>query len=308
MPPLLGRRVLITGASSGVGAATAEAFALAGADVVLLARRREGLEVVAGTVRSHGRTAHVICADVTDRAAVEAAVAGAEQALGGLDVVVSNAAGMLYGEFTEVAPEDFDRTIATTFTGAVDLIRASLAPLERTRGSIVVVGSIMARVPLPTFTGYTAAKHALRGFVNTLRIELRRSGSAVSISMVHPGGVDTPLWDHLSSANPNLARNPPDLYSPETIADAIVACAIRPRAEFTVGGEARLMEMGWAFARPIAEPILSVVSRYYASRKDPAPAGGLLREPVGDGRAAGGRHGRPSLWKRLRLGSRSSRR
>jgi hypothetical protein len=156
----------------------------------------------------------------------------------------------------------------------------------------VVTGSIMGKVPLPTLASYAAAKHALRGFLGSLRVELRARKSPVTISVVNPGAVDTPLWDHLSAAGPIQVRNPPDLYSPETMARALVAMAIRPRPEFTVGGEARIIELGWAFARPVANGVLTLVSRYYSSGKRPAPAVGLLRGPTGEGRASGGRHGR----------------
>ena len=302
MPELAGRRVLITGASSGVGVAAASAFARAGADVALLSRSRPGLERAAQDARRYGGQAHVVTADVSDRPALEAAVAEAVGLLGGLDVLVSNHAGMVFGNFADVSPEDFDRTIDVTLGGAVNAIRAAMPHLERSRGSIVVTGSIMATVPLPTFAAYAAAKHGLRGFVASLRLELRVAKSPVSISMVHPGAIDTPLWRNLSSAGRLLPRNPPDLYSPETIAKALVAVAIRPRPEFTVGGEARIVQLGWSFARPIAEWALTIVSRFYVSGKHPAPPGGLLREPTGDGRASGGHHGRPSLWAWLRLG------
>ena len=299
---LTGKRVLITGASSGVGVAAASAFARAGADVALLARRREGLEVAAAAARRHGGRAVVVPADVTDRAALTRAVDEAAERLGGLDVVVSNHAGMLFGTFEEVSPEDFEATIATTFIGAVDLVRAAMPHLERSAGTIVITGSIMGKVPLPTFASYVAAKHALRGFAGSLRVELRRRRSPVSISIVNPGAIDTPLWRHVSSATPRLPRNPPDLYRPDVIARGIVAAAIRPRPEMTIGGEARIVELGWAFARPLAEWVLTVVSRFYASGRRPAPTLGLLRGPTGDGRAGGGFHGRPSLWAPIRFG------
>ncbi len=124
----------------------------------------------------------------------------------------------------------------------------------------------------------------------------------MSISIVNPGAIDTPLWHHVSSATGRLPRNPPDLYKPEVIARGLVAAAIRPRPEITIGGEARIVELGWTFARPIAEWVLTVVSRYYASGRRAAPRLGLLRGPSGDGRAAGGLHGRPSLWAPIRLG------
>lgn len=304
MPPRLsGKRVLITGASSGVGVAAAAAFARAGADVALLARRREGLERAAEGARAYGGAVHVVPADVSDRPALDAAVEEAIDRLGGLDLLISNHAAMIYGNFGEVTPEEFDRTLDITFTGAVNVIHAALPHLERSGGGIVVTGSIMGKVPLPTLASYAAAKHALRGFLGSLRVELRARKSPVTISIVNPGAVDTPLWDHLSAAGPIQVRNPPDLYSPETIARALVAVAIQPRAEFTVGGEARIIELGWAFARPIANGVLTLVSRYYSSGKRPAPAVGLLRGPTGEGIASGGRHGRPSLWAWIRLGA-----
>lgn len=299
---LAGRRVLFTGASSGVGVAASAAFARAGAEVCLLARRREGLEIAAQAVRARGAIAHVVPADVSDRDALEAAVTEAVRLMGGLDLLVCNHAAMVFGTFEQVTPEDFDKAIEITFMGTVNAIRSAMPHLERSGGAIVVTGSIMTKVPLPTFASYAAAKHALRGFVGSLRIELRGRKSPVTISMVNPGAIDTPLWGHVSSATGRLPHNPPSLYSPEVIARALVAAAIRPRSEFTVGGEARIIELGWAFARPVAEWVLAVVARFYASSKVPASAPGLVRAPTGEGRARGGHHGRPSLWAWLRLG------
>ena len=295
---LEGKVVAVTGASSGIGEAIARACAEAGAKVSLGARREDRINDLAKELGGEA-----IVTDVSDEAQAKAFVDQTRERLGGLDVLVSNHAGMVFGNFDEVSPEDFDRSIDVTFTGAVNLIRAAMPHLERTGGTIVVTGSIMARVPLPTFSSYASAKHALRGFVATLRVELRARRSPVSISMVHPGAVDTPLWDHVSSARGVLPRNPPDLYSPETMARAIVAAAVRPRPEFTVGGEARIIEMGWAYVRPVAELVLTLVSRFYSSGRTAAPPGGLLRAPTGTGRASGGRHGRPSLWAWLRLGA-----
>ena len=177
-------------------------------------------------------------------------------ALGGLDVLVWNAASMVFGRFTDVAPKDFDRTIDVTFRAAVDTIRAGLPHLERSRGAIVATGSVNARVPLPAFGAYSSAKHALRGFLGSLRIELRERCVPVSVSMVHPGPVDTPLWHNVSSATGREPRNPPDTYSPEAIARALVECAIRPRAEITIGAEAGSSRLAFAAARPVADLVL----------------------------------------------------
>jgi NAD(P)-dependent dehydrogenase (short-subunit alcohol dehydrogenase family) len=298
---LHGRRVLITGASSGIGVAAAEAFAREGATVALLARSRDGLEAVASRVRAEGGTAHVVVCDLGDRAQVAAAVEQAASAMGGLDVLVSNAAAMVFGRFPEVAPEDFDRTMAVTFTGAVDVIRAALPHLARGGGAIVATGSTMARVPLPTFISYVSAKHALRGFLNTLRIELVEAGVPITVSMIHPGPVDTPLWRRVSSATGHEPRNPPDQYQPEVMARALVSCAKRPRREISLGFEGRMMEIAFAYLPGLAEPVVALVGRWYRRGREPAPRPGGLWEPQGTGERSGQLHGRPSLWARLRL-------
>jgi NAD(P)-dependent dehydrogenase (short-subunit alcohol dehydrogenase family) len=304
MAQLIGRRVLIAGASSGVGFAAAEAFARAGADVALVARGRNGLQAAADRARSHGVAAHVITADLGVREEAEAAVASAARALGGLDVLVWNAAAMVYGRFADVPPEAFERTMQVTFGGAVDTVRAALPHLEASAGAIVATGSIMCKVPLAGFSSYAAAKHALRGFLGSLRVELLERKSPVTVSMVHAGPVDTPLWDHVDSVTGHLPHNPPPpaLYAPETIAAALVACAIRPRAEVTIGGESRIVELGFALLRPVADRVLALGDRYYSTRRTPAPEPGPLHRSADEGRAGGGRHGRPSLWAAIRLG------
>ncbi len=299
---LEGKRVLIAGASSGVGSAAGRAFARAGADVTLVARSREGLEVVARDARTHGVRAHVVVADLGEPEACVAAVEDAVAAMGGLDLLVWNAASMVFGLFHEVSRADFERTVRITFGAAVDTIRAALPHLERAdHGGIVVVGSLMSRAPLPTFASYAASKHALRGFINSLRVELRHAGSDVTVTMVHPGAVNTPLWGHVTSATGRQPRNPPDAYAPEEIARALVAVAQRPRREFTVGGEGRVVELGYAMAPPLGDLALRVVTRWYRSGRRPSPVPGGLWAGQGSGRSGGRRYGRPSLWARIRL-------
>jgi NAD(P)-dependent dehydrogenase (short-subunit alcohol dehydrogenase family) len=298
-PNLTGKRILLTGASSGVGAAAAQAFAQAGADVALLARNPEGLERMATVVRGHGRRALVLPVDVTDRPGVEAAVARVEAEWGGLDVCVSNAAAMVFGPFNRVTPEDFDRTIAVTFLGAVNVVRAALPLLERSGGNVVVVGSVNSRAPLPTFSAYSAAKHALRGWIGTMRIELSVQRSPVRISLLNPGAIDTPIWSNATSATGFLPRSPPEGYKPETIAAAVVDLAHRPRNEVTVGLEGKLFQFLWRVP-PFSTIVLKIVYRYYMSGRKKA-AFRPLWEPSGDGTFDGPPIGRPSLTRRLRF-------
>ena len=217
MSTLQGKRILITGASSGVGLAAVERFACAGADLALVARGEAALTEAAAVAHEHGVEAHVFPADLADRDATDRAVDAAAEALGGLDMVVSNAAAVSFGHFLEVDPDDFDRALAVTFTGAVNLIRAALPELRASRGVIIATSSIMANMPLPAFSSYAAAKHALRGFLNTLQVEEREQRTGVRVAMVSPGPVDTPIYDRATSATGRQPAKLPDAYHPEAL-------------------------------------------------------------------------------------------
>ena len=290
--------MLITGASSGVGAAAAVSFAKAGADVALLARSAEGLERVAFRVRQHGRRALVVPADLTDQDAVQHAVDRVEQEWGGLDVAVSNAAAMAYGPFKDIPKASFDRTIDVSFGGAVNFIRATLPLLERSGGVLAVTGSINGLAPLPAFSAYSAAKHALRGFVRSLRIELRAQHSKVRVALVNPGAVDTPIWKAITTVTGRQPRTPPEGYNAEVIADTLVAVARSPRAEMTVGLEGFVFSVLWRLP-VVQDVVLGLVYRYYMSGRAPAVADPLWKA-TGDGTPQGPLIGRPSLWAPVR--------
>jgi NADP-dependent 3-hydroxy acid dehydrogenase YdfG len=300
MSSLEGKVALVSGASSGIGAATALRLAHEGVDVALLARNRQGLEKVAAQVRGAGREALVLAVDVTDRDAVNGAIAQVEEHLGKLDILVSNHAAVVFGRFDRVSPEDFDRTVDVTFTGAVNLVRAALPALQRTEGDIIAIGSIMTKVPLPSYSSYAASKHALRGFLGSLRVELKASRTPVTISMVNPGAVDTPLWDHTTSGQEQRGTKPPDAYKPEVIADAVVHVAKHPHEELAVGSQVVALEVVWALARPIGEAVLGFAHRFYQSGKEPYEGGGSLWDAVGTGATRDSMHGRPSLTMPIR--------
>ncbi|WP_158276782.1 SDR family NAD(P)-dependent oxidoreductase [Paraconexibacter algicola] len=270
---LADRRVLLTGASSGVGRAAVPLLAAEGARLALVARRADALRAM---VAERGIDALVIEADLGDRDQARRAVRDAVAHLGGLDVLVSNAGAAVFGHLREVHPDDFDRTVAVTFTGAVDVVREALPHLRERHGTIVATGSLMSRLPLPSWSSYAAAKHALRGFLTSVAIEERSQGSGVRIAMVHPGPIDTPLFAQASSATGRTPRVPPDAYRADVVAKALVACAIRPRREIVLGGETRAVELLHRLAPAVGERVLLGIDRWYRSGTESAPVPGSL--------------------------------
>jgi short-subunit dehydrogenase/uncharacterized protein YndB with AHSA1/START domain len=291
----VGQRVLITGASSGIGLATAQLLADSGARLALLARGEEGLARAKRRLAATGAEVHVISADVRDRSALSAAVEEAASELGGLDVVVTAAVGAAFGPFVETDPEDFDATVATVLGGTANTIRVALPRLEESAGALVCIGSTATQMPLPGLSAYTAAKHGLAGLLDALRIELADAGSPLTISLVNPGAVDTPLWDHLESQTGLLPPVPPDTYSPQTVAEAVVSAIRRPREETIVGGSARLQVALFNRLRKPTSLALVVLSRLAQTgdERTAEPPGGL-RSALGEGEVDGDHGGRAS--------------
>jgi short-subunit dehydrogenase len=296
-----GRRIVVAGASSGIGLATSRALAREGACLALMARSAEGLEAAARAVAAAGSTAEVFVVDVTDRPAVEEAMAAAAERLGGIDALVSSVAGLAYGSFTDLSPEDFERSHDITFRGVVNTVRAALGELERSGGTIVAVVSMASKVPIPLHSPYVAAKFALRGFLGALRVELRNSGSPVRVCMVHPAFIGTPFFDHATSAVATRPHPLRPVYRAQDVADAVLACVRNPRAEVQVGGSAVVFNVLTTLARPLSDVVLATYGVAGQKRPERAAEPGMLWEPSGEGRETGTVAGRRSVWTAARL-------
>lgn len=294
---LAGQRVLITGGSSGIGLAVAEALAQEGAEIALLARNELGLAAAKRKLAEYGADAVTVTADVTDRKALSQAVDEVAARWGGLDVVVTSAASLAFGRFTETEPEDFDATVETVLGGTVDTIREVLPHLERSRGAIVAIGSIAGRMPLPGMAAYTASKHGLAGFLDTIRIELEESGSSVTLSQVNPGAVDTPLWSNLESSTGLLPPEPPfpSVYSPESVAEAVLTVIRHPRDELTAGGLARAQILFYSAFGSVGKRAMRALARLEHTAGDRPAGEGALAGGKGAGETDGGFGGRPSV-------------
>lgn len=294
------RRVLVTGGSSGIGLATVLRFAAAGDDVAVLARAEEGLRSAREQTAAAGRECRTFAVDVADREALERAVGAAVAALGGLDVAAVNAGASGYGRFRDTPPADFARVVDVTFGGAVNTIRAVLEPLERSGGSLVVTGSVASEVPLPRMAAYTAAKYALRGFVEALRVELRAARSPVAVALVEPGPVDTPFWENVASVDGLLPPDLPLAYTPEEVATAIERSLARPRPNLTVGATWAAIRFSYRLARPLGERLLAAASVAAERGAEQGPGNSAIWRPSGAGRLTHGLVRRRSLAGRAR--------
>lgn len=295
------KRVVITGASSGIGVAAARECAHEGADVALLARSKTGLEKAAAAVRAEGGTAYVIPVDLTDRKAAEQAIAEASERLDGIDVLISNAAAGAHGRFAQMSPDDFDAAVRATFDSAVYVIRAALPELEDGGGVIVANVSTAGRTGIPDQSPYTAAKHALRGFLSALRVELRADDSPVRVAMVHPSPIDTPFWRNETSSSGVQPKPLRSTYAPDVVAAALVDAAVRPRAEVTVGSSGLLMNLLSAVARPLSDLALATYGIAGQRSDKPGARPGSAHEASGNGDETGGFGGRGSVITAVRL-------
>jgi NAD(P)-dependent dehydrogenase (short-subunit alcohol dehydrogenase family) len=246
--------VVITGATSGVGRATAIRFARDGAKVALLARSREALEGTVRDVEEAGGTALALPTDVAEYEQVEAAAAAAEEALGPIDVWVSNAMTTVFGFFTDVEPDEFKRATEVTYLGAVWSAKAALKRMQpRDRGTIVLVGSALAKRGIPLQAPYCGAKHGIQGFFESLRCELRNTGSNVHLTTVHLPGLNTPQFDHCRSKVEGYPMPVPPIFQPEVAADGIHWAAHHRRRELYVGGSTCYTIWGSQLAPWLAE-------------------------------------------------------
>jgi short-subunit dehydrogenase len=295
--------IVISGASSGIGRATALLAAQRGAAVVLTARSAEELAEVVGEIqRAQGRAVFQ-AADVTEPQQLEEVVALARREYGRIDTWVNVAGISAYGRLDQLQLEDMQRVMAVTFWGVVHGTRAALPHLREAGGALINIGSEVSSIAVPLQGPYVAAKHAVAGFTDVLRLELEKEAAPVSVTLIRPGSIDTPFCQHAMSATAHEPLPPPPVYAPELVAEAILHCAAHPRRDLVVGGGARAM-IGlshWAprLARRLFEGTLFRSQQGGELTRD---AEGALYWPSGPSAVRGGYAGRKlSVYTRVQL-------
>jgi short-subunit dehydrogenase len=247
-------------------------------------------------------SASSLVVDVRDASAVEAAVAEAHGSLGRLDVVVNSAGVAAYGRFEEVPAEIFDAVLATNVQGSANVARAVL-PIMRAadHGHLYLVGSITGAMGVPQMSAYVVSKWAIRALARSLQLE-SRDRSGMTVTLVTPGGVDTPIYALAANFQGRPGKPPPPIYSPESVARAIVRSLDRPPRRLSVGVTNDVMALGFALLPRVYDvlvgPLFGLLTQERGSIE---PTTGNVLDPVPDGHALHGRHaGLSRLRDRIR--------
>jgi NADP-dependent 3-hydroxy acid dehydrogenase YdfG len=237
--------VAITGASAGVGRATAVAFARTGASIGLLARGEAGLKGASDDVEANGGRALALPTDVADAEQVDAAADQIEDAFGPVDIWVNNAMASVFARVQDVTADEFRRVTEVTYLSYVYGTLAALrSMLPRDAGTIVQVGSALAWRGIPLQSAYCGSKHAIQGFVDSLRSELLADGSNVRVTQVDMPALNTPQFGWVRTRLPNHPQPVPPIYAPEIAADAIVWAAEHAPRTLNVGLPTVLTKLG----------------------------------------------------------------
>jgi short-subunit dehydrogenase len=279
--PLRDQVIVITGASSGIGLVTARQAARAGARVVLAARSEPSLAKAVDAIRANGGRAIAVVADVADPDQVERIATEAIGAFGRIDTWVNNAAVSMYGRAIELSIDDMRRQMDVNYWGQVYGSRVAVAHMRREGGALINVGSALCDRAIPLQGNYCAAKHALKAFTDTLRMELEEQQIPISVTLVKPASVDTPFFEKAKTYLGTEPQPVPPVYAPEVVADVILHAAQRPLRELIAGGSGAKLSAA-RFAPRLADLYMERWTFDSQSTGRPAEGRDNLYEPLSD--------------------------
>lgn len=287
LKPLADQVIVITGASSGIGLATARRAAKAGAAVLLTSRNAEALKRICDEINEEGGRAHSVAGDVGDPEDVAKIARAAVARFGRFDTWVNDAGVGLYGDLADLPNDDHERLFRTNYFGVVN---GSMEALKHFRarggsGAIINLGSVLSDVAMPPLGAYAAAKHAVKGYTDALRIELIRAKDPVAVTLIKPSSIATPFPEHARNYMDHAARVPPPVYAPEVVAEAILYAAQHPTRNLTVGSGGRQMALAGAMAPHLADRFFSVAMPRLSRRKGAKSMNDNLHHAGADGHA-----------------------
>lgn len=282
LKPLAEQTIVITGATSGIGLATARKAAARGANLVLAARNEEALQKLCNDLSSTG-VAVGVRVDVGKEEDLAQVRDAALKQFGGFDTWINNAGVSIYGNLVDISLEDQRRLFDTNFWGVVHGCRLAAEHLSKRGGAIINLGSVASDRAIPVQGIYSASKHAVKGYTDALRVELEASGAPVSVTLIKPAAIDTPYVKHAKNYLDVEPRNIPPYYAPDVVADAILDAAEHPRRDVFVGGASAAMSIMGRSAQRTTDRVMEHMAIRSQRTNEPArPRKDALHEP-GDG-------------------------
>jgi short-subunit dehydrogenase len=265
--------IVLTGATSGIGLATARLAAEQGAKLVLAARDADALEALAVELRARGTEVETVATDAGIPAEVAQLAQAAQQRFGQVDTWVNNAGISVYGTSEQVALDDMQRVMQTNFWGVVNGTLEAVKLMKAHGGGVIVnVGSEASERAIPLQGTYAASKHAVKAFTESLRMELGRDKSPIDLTLIKPASIDTPFTAHAKDDMDEEPALPPPVYAPELVAQAILQAAVHPQREIFVGGRAKLMSVAsYMMPRSLDKVMQATLFRRQKSGQPTAP-------------------------------------
>lgn len=244
LKPLAAQVIVITGATSGVGLTTARLAAARGAKLVLAARNGAALDRLVDEIKAKGGEALAFPVDVGVQAEMAALGRAAMQRFGRIDTWINNAGISIYGRYDQVPLADQTRLFRTNFWGVVHGAMTALSLMKTSGGAIINMGSMLSDRAAPVQGMYSASKHAVKGFTDSLRVDIEKENVPISMTLVYPAAVDTMLTNHARNYMRHETELPPPLFAPEVVAEAILHAAQHPQRDIYIGAAARLAALG----------------------------------------------------------------
>src|SRR5829696_3492393 len=283
LKPVEDQVVALMGASSGIGRETALRFAERGARLVVSARSEKGLASLVEEIQDKGGEAVAIPADVSEFEQVKAVADGAVEAYGRLDTWVHLAAVLLVASFEDTSPEEFERVVDVNLMWQVYGAMAALPHMKRGGGGALIhVSSMGAKRSIPLQSAYCASKHGIDGFLESLRVELRREKLPISVTQVMPATINTPFFDKARTKLGVKPVAPPPIYQPGVVVDAVLFAAENPARDLVVGGAAKAVILTQAVSPRLLDLLLRVrgFEVHYTREPKPEDAPDNLFEPI----------------------------